>query len=69
MNKTHKEWEKKGSLLSHLLAKGTEEAEELRGVPDLLHVCPSFSAARGLSTHLLSLHWTQALLLPPGESP
>lgn len=38
----------KGSLLLYLLAKRTEEAEELRCVPDLLHVCPCFSATRCL---------------------
>lgn len=38
----------KSSLLLYVLAKGTEEAEELRGVPDLLHVCPCFSATRGV---------------------
>lgn len=38
----------KGSLLLYLLAEGTEEAEELRCVPDLLHECPFFSATRGL---------------------
>lgn len=38
----------KGSLLLYLFAKRTEEREELRFVPDLLQVCPCFSAARGL---------------------